>query len=412
MPALPLPDSVDRLKQRSWKQYRTGSMQKQGIPGVYIFGSNHADPACAHALSTVWHKLKPGVVAVELRHKHCMEHRDAALYLSPLLEQLIVRPLTTHQLLAARLANLAMSEATARALEGLGFARKALWVRMAGAPQGLELSMALHLGAKHNVPVHFADDEDVFELTHTAVANVQREHTERSTWGEAMEGECQSLPDEKRPEFQAAAVDLLAYRVAGDAQVAQLQKLADAGASLPGNNLAWVVQELGEAYSMAHPRHLAQYMWPQGTMPVFKPGSSTDKTLREAMHLRDAAMAKAILLVQLQRIEAGDQPGPVLAVVGQAHVLGVFEQMQKLGPQLLPQLYPSKPAGAESHEQQQLLSRRRKQELEAAKAALRKAQLLEQEKQRSRERLQRAWETDTLSATTSLWDMTMSKRRR
>jgi hypothetical protein len=66
--------------------------------------------SCALAMvqvAKVIEEVQPAAVAIELRHSDEQKHREAAGLLAPLLDQLAAQPMTTHDLLAARLQDLA-----------------------------------------------------------------------------------------------------------------------------------------------------------------------------------------------------------------------------------------------------------------------------------------------------------------
>uniref|UniRef100_A0A7S0S157 Uncharacterized protein n=1 Tax=Chlamydomonas leiostraca TaxID=1034604 RepID=A0A7S0S157_9CHLO len=339
VPHLPQPRVVEDLKQRSWSSYKLEDMRRPNIPHIYLMGTNHADVACARKVAQVFEELQPSVVAVEYCESRRRELLQETALLGPILDDLERGHLTERELMVRRLGKPSYYNQVADTLKELGHDSAADELRRTGWTLGLEFSMGMHKAVKTGTALSFIDfhDHSRVEWTFSALDYSARKGDDEKYY-KAVHDALAALPeDDARALDQVMVAEQCDVHAAKtDTHLSALELMLASGKA-PASLTAERLKAIRGVYHRVQPYYLWEYYLDHATRIRIR--QETCRHQQDGLYFRDQHMAKKLIGEQERLWKAGKHPGPILAIVGAAHVPGIFERLAVLGPQLLPHVY-------------------------------------------------------------------------
>jgi len=353
VPPVPLPKSVEALKHRHWLSYGIADMIRPDVKNVMVLGTNHAEHVCATLVAQTVRATNPDTIAVEFDEGKARDHKEHMKIVRPLLKLLSERAMTQEQLLMYKQQNMAWYREAARQLREIGATQSAAELECYGFTGGMEFLMGMYLANKCGKRILYTDAEEDYRVAYTVTVLRGYERAapeENQQYARHLHMHLNSIESHKaRDRALGRQLPSDAVQAFWDLSLRQLHELAETElstwvqavheqlaavnrskllelyapdrrtAELKAQRVMAQVHALTEYYRLQSPGMLQQWLLSPGQLVQAQEHGRPK--MAQLMLRRDEHMARKIV---------SEGQGKVLAIVGFAHVPGLFHQLRQL----------------------------------------------------------------------------------
>mmetsp|Transcript_36157 Transcript_36157/g.91333 ORF Transcript_36157/g.91333 Transcript_36157/m.91333 type:complete len:619 (-) Transcript_36157:906-2762(-) len=345
IPALQIPDSIASLEQAHWNNYRDEDLNIRLVPNIKLLGTNHFVPACAHQVAKAMNRHRLVSVGVEYNQQDefYMAHMLHYLESLGLLQELEQAPFTQEQLIHRRFENKPLYEDVFGRMErqmGVACFDFVHQIKMLGFPEGMEFYMARWLAYRKGIAVVHLDlpYDRRQQITEWANGLQSSFHVPMPGLKDFPGVDAHIIADQQSKEYRRALSDLRSYVEATEGVRIMLEEEANKAKGVRSQDDR-AIELAAKLYGklQLNEAWLERYL----LMPPLVGLHIACQTPEFVMGLaeRDNTMAEALI--------KASRRGPVLGVVGQAHLGGLLWRIQhRLG--VLPAVPAAQPHPASS----------------------------------------------------------------